>query len=833
MRPLARTTALAAAAAVLLLVAPLPLSARAAAIPGAAAPCPTQISHPWCSKKDTADQRAAKLLAAMTQDEEITLIGGNGNGAAPHTGATYAIPRLGLRAVFFSDGPVGPRQGVATAMPIPMALAATFDPPLAYAHGHEIGEEARAKGNDVVFAPTVNILRTPQGGRSYEAYGEETNLVARTAVGWIKGAQDAGVIGDVKHFVANNQEGQNGAPPLSSANGGRMVVNANVDERTLREVYFPHFEAAVKQANVGSLMCSYNRVNGSYACENHHTLQEVLEAQWGFKGIVLADYGASKDTIGNLNNGLDFIPDLGQADQSYQPQLVTAAIASGQVTKATLDGHVLRILRTLFAYGVFDRPGYTNDDAQINVAAHEKTAEQIEERAITLLKNDGILPLKPGVKKIAVIGPYADLFVTGGGSGAVSARQVVTVLKGIIKRAGSGVSVTYANGSDQAAAAALAKAADVAVVVVGDVETEGQDKDCIGLNCTSDTANSVSVLFTENSDCTKQPCPLNGMNEDGLITTVAAAQPKTVVVLETGAPVLTPWRDQVPAVLEAWYPGQEGGTAIAKVLFGDVDPGGRLPATFMADASQLPTAGSPMQYPGVAEEETYSEGLLVGYKWYDAKHLTPAFPFGAGLSYTSFRYGALRVASSTAANTVAVATVDVTNTGKRAGIAVPQLYLGKPATATLTQPVRQLVGYTSVNVPAGRTVRVSFPLNDRAFASWDTTHWTVTPGCYALSAGSSSRSLPSTATIARGATCGKALTLPTTGSFQLPVGPAATFTLLGASSVTTPVVTKPSTKPAGGGLPATGLLTLLPTAGAALMTVVALRRRRRAHGAVA
>ena len=296
----------------------------------------------------------------------------------------------------------------------------------------------------------------------------------------------------------------------------------------------------------------------------------------------------------------------------------------------------------------------------------------------------------------------------------------------------------------------------MAVVVVGDVETEGQDKDCIDLNCANDLANSNAVLFTSGSSCAQQSCPLNGTNEDGLISTVAAAQPKTVVVLETGAPVLTPWRAQVPAILEAWYPGQEGGTAIARVLFGDVDPGGRLPVTFPADASQLPTAGDPTKYPGVAETENYSEGMLIGYKWYDAHNLTPAFPFGYGLSYTSFRYGPLRVSATPGANQVATATLDVTNTGARAGFAVPELYISKPATGALPQAPRQLVGYDSVSVPAGRTVRVTFPLNDRAFASWDTNGWTVLPGCYTLAAGSSSRSLPSQAVIARGAGCSHA-----------------------------------------------------------------------------
>jgi beta-glucosidase len=754
---------------------PAQVRARAAA----PAPCPTQGAHPWCDRGRSPDARARRFLDAMTLDEKISLLGGDSQGAAPHTGATYAIPRLGLRAVYFSDGPVGPRQGEATAMPIPMALAATWSPALAREHGREIADEARHKGNDVVFAPTVNIMRTPQGGRTYEAYGEDTYLVGRTGVEWIRGAQSTGVIADVKHYLANNQEGQLGLPPLAAIFGGRMIVDVRASERTLREVYLPQFEAAVKQGHVGTIMCSYNRVNGSYACQNHHTLETVLRKQWGFKGIALADYGASKETAANLNNGLDFVPNQGQVDQSYSPAQIQLALALGRVSEATLDTHVLRILRTLFAFGVFDRPGYVNDDSRIDRRAHQRTARRIEERAIVLLKNEGVLPLKPGVRKIAVIGPYADRFITGGGSGAVLPRRVVTALEGITARAGKHVTVTYADGQDQAAAARLAAAADVAVVVAGDVETEGQDKDCVGLNCPSDTLNSQAVLLLQGSTCLQESCPLNGFDQDGLIETVAAAQPKTVVVLETGAPVLTPWRHEVPAIVEAWYPGQEGGTAIAHVLFGDVDPGGRLPATFPASASQLPTAGDLRRYPGVAEQVDYSEGVLVGYKWYDAHHLAPAFPFGAGLSYTRFRYGPLRVHRSHGPDSVATASMTVTNVGDRSGVAVPQLYVSKPGTAALPQPRRQLVGFTSARIPAGRSLRVTFALNDRSFATWAGSGWKVLPGCYRLSAGSSSRSLPAHGVVARGARCaGSDVRLGTAGDFFTPLPPAARAVLL-------------------------------------------------------
>jgi beta-glucosidase len=743
------------------------------------APCPSQQAHPWCNRSLSPDARAALFQNAMTEDEEITLVGGNGTGATPHTGATYAIPRLGLRAVYLTDGPVGPRQGTSTAMPIPMALAATWSPAMAYAHGQDVGTEARDKGNDFVFGPTVNLMRTPEGGRTYEAYGEDTYLNAQTTVGWIRGAQAAGVIATVKHYVANNQEGQLGVPPITATLGSRQLVDVRVAERTLREVYFPQFEAAVKEGQTGALMCSYNRVNGAYACENSHTLQQVLEGDWGYKGIVLSDYGASKDTAGDMNNGLDFVPAEGETDFAYQPQLIQLALATGQVSRATLDAHVRRILRTLFAYGVFDRPGYANDDSQINVAADQHTAEQVEERAITLLKNQGVLPLRRDVRKIAVIGPYANRFVTGGGSGQVTPRRVVTVLQGITARAGKGATVSYADGSDPAAAAAFAKAADVAVVVVGDVETEGQDKSCIDLNCSSDLANSDGQAFAGGTLCTPPGCPPNGANEDGLISSVAAAQRKTVVVLETGAPTLTPWRAHVPAILEAWYPGQEGGTAVARVLFGDAGPGGRLPATFPDGASQLQTAGDPFKYPGVAEEENYSEGVFVGYKWYDAHDFNPAFPFGYGLSYTTFRYGPLRVSAKPGTNRVATATITVTNVGRRSGLAVPELYIGKPGTAALAQPVRQLVGFDSVTVPAGRTVKVSFPLNDRSFATWGDTGWVILPGCYRLWAGPSSRTLPGRAIVGRGATCaGAGAQLSTTGSFDLPLPASPSAVLL-------------------------------------------------------
>ncbi|HET9073569.1 MAG TPA: glycoside hydrolase family 3 C-terminal domain-containing protein [Solirubrobacteraceae bacterium] len=753
--------------------------------PGAPNPCPSQSAHPWCDRSLSPDQRAILFQRAMTLQQEIQFVGGD-QSTGGHTGATYPLANLGLRQIYFTDGPVGPRQGPATAMPIPMALAATWSPALAWAYGNEVGTEARDKGNDFVFGPTVNLMRTPQGGRTYEAYGEDTFLAAHTTVGWVDGAQAAGVLAVTKHFVANDQEGQAGVPPVSAVNGGRMLVNVNVDQRTLHEVYFPQFEAAVKQAHTGAIMCSYNRVNGEYSCENGADNLGVLRGQWGFRGIILSDYGASNGdlqnpglsaTVGDLNNGLDFVPNQGSADQAYSPTLIQAALASGQVSRQTLDAHVRTMLATFFAAGMFDRPGYANNDAQIPVVKDQATAETVEQRAIVLLKNDGILPLKPSVHSIAVIGPYANLFVTGGGSGQVTPRAVVTALAGITARAGRHVRITYANGYDIPQAAAVAKAADVAVVVVGDVDSEGLDRSCIDLNCSpSDLQDDLGMAATGGSPCAAAGmCPANGTNEDGLVSAVAAAQRRTVVVLETAGPVLTPWRDQVPAILEAWYPGQEGGIALAHVLFGDSDPAGRLPVTFPQSPSQLPTAGSPLQYPGVGEQEDYSEGIFVGYKFYDAHHETPAFPFGAGLSYTRFRFSKLRlVRVRHGINEVALARVTVTDTGRRAGYAVPELYMAKPASAALAQVPRQLAGYDSVFIRPHHSVTVTFPLNDRSFASWATSGWQIVPGCYRLSVGTSSASLLASGTIARGPGCPRAaVRLGLGGSFTLPLPPVA------------------------------------------------------------
>jgi beta-glucosidase len=687
--------------------------------------------HPWCDTELSPDARAELLLAELTEDERIGLLGGDEfqgvlGAEGTHTGTSDGVPRLDLPTVYFTDGPVGVRSGQATAMPVPMGLAASFDTKLARLHGETIGAEARAKGNDVVYAPTVNILRTPLWGRAFETYGEDPYLTERIGVGWIGGAHSTGQIVNVKHYAANNQEGageqadesrpgQPFGPP--STEGSRFTVNVVVDERALREIYLPQFEAAVKEANVGSVMCAYPRVNGAFACENGHLLKEILRDDWGFKGFVLADYGAAKMTGASLNNGLDFDP---WPAITYNPMNVRAAVTSGEADFERVNEHVRAILRTLFAYGFFDREAYVYDDDQIDKARHLRAAQRIEEGAITLLRNKRrTLPLRRGKKlrSIALIGTTADEFTTGGGSANVKPFKFVSPREAIEKRAGKRVKVRFDDGSDPESSAAVAKESDVAVVFAADYQTEFVDRRCISLQCP----------------------PWNG-DQDALIERIASANRRTVVVLETGGPVLTPWRGKVAAVLEAWYPGAGGGPAIARVLFGDVDPGGRLPATFPRTEEHYPYAGDREAYPGVAEEVKYKEGVLVGYRWFDAKGLPPAYPFGHGLSYTKFRYGRLSVRRRKRGG--ALASVTVRNAGRRRGVEVPQLYLGLPSPgAGVVQPPRQLKGFRKLVLRPGRRARVRFRISPRALSYWHTGSgsWRVAPGCYGVMLGRSSR----------------------------------------------------------------------------------------------
>jgi len=741
----------------LLLCAPLLLPALA----GATGRCG---SHPWCNTSLSPSARAQRMLAAMSQSDKVGILTGQ------------PASDVNLPAIRFTDGALGPGGETpggagttpATAMPAGIALAANFDSAMASAYGGEVGAEVRHRGYDGDYGPTVNLMRTPLGGRTFEAYGEDPFLAARTAVGWITGFQHQGVMADVKHFAANNQEGQAGVSPTFGVYGGRQFVNVHVDPRTLHETEFVAFEAAVKQGHSATVMCSYNQVNGTYACASSFLLQQTLRDLWRFDGFVVSDYIACHETPQDLNAGLNF--DI--ASSCYSPPQVYATLASGMASQATLDGRVFEILRTLFAYGFFDHPNRHDNPNQDNKTGDKAVARNVAERGAVLLKNNGVLPIGRGVHSIAVIGPAARYYIFGGGSSQVTPYSTTTVLQGITARAARAhISVTYDDGSNPLSAEALARRSDLAIVVAADTEAEGVDKPCMSLvpQCSGGQATPANPQATQ----------LGFGDQDALISDVAAANRRTAVVLETGAPVLTPWRGSIAALLEGWYPGEDGGTALARVLFGDVDSSGRLPATFPRNAGDIPTAhGGSAQYPGTVNptsncnlgpqaapcpywQETYSEGVMVGYRWYDSQRITPAFPFGFGLSYTRFRFSDLRV--TRAPGNAASVSVTATNNGSRTGFAVPELYVSLPGLRGVPEPPWQLKGFASAQLAPGASRRFTFSLDARAFSYWSDTAngWRIARGCARVAVGSSSRDLPLRAVLAQGgAVCGRSAPAP-------------------------------------------------------------------------
>ncbi|MEA2314458.1 MAG: beta-glucosidase, partial [Solirubrobacteraceae bacterium] len=708
--------------------------------------------HAWCDTALSPSARAQLLLAAMSQSDKVGILTGQ------------AASDVGLPAIKFTDGAVGAGGAGsggsgATAMPAGIALAANFDQTTAQHYGAVVGAEVKHRGFDGDWGPTVNLMRTPLGGRTFEGYGEDPFLDARTAVGWIDGLQAQDVMADVKHFAANNQEGQVGVSPISSAVGGRLTVNAQVDQRTLRETEFPAFEAAVTEAHSATVMCSYNLLNGVYACADPFLLGHILRQAWGFSGFVFSDAGACHETSADLNAGLDF--DI--LNTCYTAPAVDIALADGSVSQATLDARVLEILRTLFSFGFFDHPTWPSNTGQDDRSGDAAVAESVAERGSVLLENAGLLPIDPRrVHSIAVIGPAANQYIFGNGSSKVTPYSTTNALQGIESRARqAGIRVSYDAGTNVQQAQALARRSDLAIVVAADTEGEGVDKPCMSLTpqCSGGQAAPPNPQVTQ----------LAFGDQDSLISSIAQANPRTAVVLETGAPVLTPWRSQIGALLEAWYPGQDGGTAIARILFGDVDPGGRLPVTFPKQAADIPTAsGGAQRYPGVVDptlspcevnttfvpcpyhQETYSEGVMVGYRWYQHQAITPAFPFGFGLSYTAFRLSDLHLTPG--GDGTARVRATVTNTGGRTGWAVPELYVGLPSLPGVPEPPEQLQGFAKRLLAPGQSERVTFTLGTRAFSYWSDSAnaWRIASGCDRISVGTSSQDLPLSGVISQG-----------------------------------------------------------------------------------
>ena len=660
-----------------------------------------------CLHAEDFDARARELVGKMTLQEKIEEL--HGIQDSNYYRYVPPVPRLGIPAFHVANGPagVGPAgdtpQKPATALPSPIALASTWDVALAKRYGVIIGKEGKDLDEDLLESPDINIARVPQNGRTFEAFGEDPWLVSRLSIAEIQGIQSQNIIANVKHYAANNQE------------NNRSKVNVIVDERTLHEIYLPAFEASIKEGNVASLMGAYNKVGGLYCCENPELLDQILKKDWGFKGFITSDFGAVHSTAATALAGLDLEMPTGK----YFGTNLETAIASGRVPMSVIDDKLIRRFRTMMEYGLFD---HTVKPEPIPARKDGAESRQFAEAGMVLLKNSGDeLPLNPKkLRTIALIGPFATNAMTGGGgSSHVEPLYSVAPADGIQQRVGSKVKVTLADGNNIDEAVALAKSSDVAIVMVGDSEAEGHDH-----------------LLT-----------LTG-NQDALIEAVAGANPHTILVLKTGSVILMPWLDKVPAILEAWYPGEEDGHAVAAVLFGDVNPSGKLPITFPRGLEDVP-AKTPEQYPGVHGTEQYSEGIFVGYRHYDAQKIEPLFPFGYGLSYTTFGYKNLAVApqnipANDDAKQFVVVDLDVANTGSRSGEEIVELYVGFPSTAEIPQPPAQLKGFAKVALKPGQTRHVQLKLDARSFAYWDTNAhgWKVMPGIYRIMAGPSSRDLP-------------------------------------------------------------------------------------------
>ncbi|MEA5364105.1 glycoside hydrolase family 3 C-terminal domain-containing protein [Amycolatopsis sp., V23-08] len=658
-------------------------------------------AQPWRDGRQSPDRRAAELVAAMTLDEKISQL--HLQPDTEHQRFVPPIPRLGVPGFRIANGPAGmgpaddKPQKPATALPATMALASTFDTDVARRYGRLIGSETRALAHNVSEAPDINMARVPRNGRTFEGMGEDPVLAGAIATADIRGIQENGTIAEVKHYAANNQETQ------------RQSVDERIDERTLNEIYLPHFEQAVTEGKAGSVMCAYPKINGVFTCENPALLQGKLRDDWGFKGFVQSDWGAAHSTVGSANAGMN----LEMIDGTWYGDKLKQAVLAGQVTEQRVNELLLPRFRTMFAFGQFDHPPVL---APLPTAEHDAAAKQFAERGMVLLRNEHAqLPLdSSSVRSIALVGPFATQAKTGGGgSSAVIPTSTVDPLAGLQQRV-PGARVTLDDGSDPARAATLAGASDVAIVMVGDNEAEGKDRTSLALDGT----------------------------QDALVAAVAAANPHTVVVVKSGGPVLMPWASSVPAILQAWYPGQQDGAAVAGVLFGDSNPSAKLPITFPAADADTP-ANTPEQFPGVNGVATYSEGLQIGYRWFDAQGKTPLFPFGYGLSYTTFAFSGLSVRNT---GDGATATFTVRNTGRRAGAEVAQLYLGFPAAAG--EPPRQLKGFERVQLAPGQAQRVTIHLDQRDFSIWDKA-WTPVHGGFTIQVGDSSRSLPLQASLRR------------------------------------------------------------------------------------
>ncbi|MFC5278049.1 beta-glucosidase [Halorubrum rubrum] len=737
----------------------------------------------------TEDGTVRGLVEALTLEETTKLVSGTTDPTGRATGYLAGVDRLDIPPLTLVDGPLGVRipDESATAFPAPIALAATFDAELAREHGAALGRETRVAGADALLAPGTNLIRVPQGGRNFEYFAEDPVLSAATAANVVEGIESTDVVATPKHYVANAQETD------------RATVSAEIGERALRELYLPSFRAAVA-AGAGSVMSAYNRVNGTRMSDHRRLLTDVLKDEWGFDGYVVSDWYGTEGAVDAAAAGLDVeMPGVPMGDEADEPgddgggddgddrsdddpadpippeiargmpdpetcepfdEALPAAVRDGSLPRERLDDMAARVLRTMDRIGLLDGDRSTVD---ADLDAHRRTAFEVATRGSVLLKNDDALPLADDAD-VALVGPAVDEAVLGGGGSSETTPETSTTPReGVEARAAGSVSVVpghppvedvsmldlLAGGEDDAdggavgegrvdegdgggagddaaegsaadadpaadvdAAVAAAEGADVAVVVVRDTATEALDRDGLGLPG----------------------------RQDELIEAVAAVADRTVVAAATSGPVELPWRDAVDAVLLNWYPGQVHGGALAALLYGDADPGGRLPVTFAPEPAY--STADRRRFPGVDGRVSHDEGVLVGYRWFDARDSEPTYPFGHGRSYAAFAYrdAALDIDEEGDADGDVAVTVTVENVADRAGREVVQTYVRPPRVAGVDRPVREFAGAESVVVAAGETETVTVGLNDLAFSRYDPADgWTVDAGEYAVEVGRSAR----------------------------------------------------------------------------------------------
>jgi beta-glucosidase len=682
-------------------------------------------------------QKIDQLISQMTIKEKADMIHANSSFT------TGAIPRLHIPELVTSDGPHGvrPEHGrtwdlvnnmvdSGTYLPTCVCLAATWNPQLGYEFGSVLGSEANYRGKDVILGPGINIMRSPLNGRNFEYLSEDPYLVSKMVVGYVKGVQDQGISACVKHFIANNQEAK------------RFTINVEMSERALREIYLPGFIVAINEGHVNTIMASYNKFRGQWVAQNNYLLNQVVKKEIGFKGIIMSDWNAVHNTMQAYWNGLDLEmgTDLGMLpnpdyNKFFYGDTLLSLVNQNRVPEYLMNDKVRRILYVMYKTHMMDG---SRKKGAYNTKEHQQVAEKVAEEGIVLLKNENqLLPFAASAKKIAVIGANADRKqAMGGGSSQVRAFYEITPLQGMKNLAGNKVQFTYSQGYEikrnggvnaemiKTAVEAASKA-DVAVIVGG--WTHGYD-----YNVWADNAYDAEDVDKPNMDMP--------FGQDELIKAVVKANPKTIVVLIGGGPIdMTQWIDKVPTVLQAWYPGMEGGNALAKILWGKANPSGKLPVSFPRKLEDVP-AHKLGQYPGDTVNVYYNDDIYVGYRYYDTYNEAPLFPFGHGLSYTTFEYNNLTVSNQNDGKVKV--TFSIKNTGKMAGADVAQLYV-KEEKSLLPRPEKELKSFSKVFLQPGEQQTVSLTLDKNAFSYFNDVknEWVMEHGAFDIMVGSSSRQI--------------------------------------------------------------------------------------------